>query len=119
MPTDGTPEDHLAGTATPCDPIDPSGLPALAQSVTESLAAAVADFEASGSALHEAVRDYADAQRALGRSATAIAMSLDDCARRAAFPPGSPGAATAADAHTAAVISLARWYLARSGAWAG
>jgi hypothetical protein len=119
VPTDGTPDDRVAGVVTPCDPTHPGVLPALARSVTESLAAAVADFEASGSALHEAVRDYADAQRALGRSATAIAMSLDDCARHAALPPESGRAATAADAHTASVISLARWYLARSGAWAG
>ena len=119
MITDGTPDDHLAGVAILREPVDPNRLRALAQSVTQNLAAAVADFEMSGPALRQAVRDYADAQRALGRSVTTIAMSLDDCAQRAAVPPGADGTVTAEDARTASVISLARWYLARSGAWAG
>jgi hypothetical protein len=116
---DGIPDERVAGVATSSDPVDPNVLRALAQSVTQELAAAVADFEASGPALRHAVCDYADAQRALGRSVTTIAMSLDDCAQRAALPSGSDGAAAADDAHTASAISLARWYLARSGAWAG
>jgi hypothetical protein len=116
MPPDESPDDRPAGPATLRDPSEPHVPLALAQSVTEILAAAVADFEASGSALREAVCDYAAAQRAAGRSVTAIAMSLDECARRTALPAESGGAAPT-NAHAASAISLARWYLARSGAW--